>query len=81
MHSFSHNRRRHCSYSFAGSGTTAQAVLELNEESGVERNFILVEMEDYANTITAERVRRVIKGVKLPKRFAQKRNGRFVQLL
>jgi adenine-specific DNA-methyltransferase len=28
--------------SFAGSGTTAQAVLELNEESGVERNFILV---------------------------------------
>ena len=53
--------------SFAGSGTTAQAVLELNEESGVERNFILVEMEDYANTITAERVRRVIKGVKTAK--------------
>lgn len=53
--------------SFAGSGTTAQAVLELNEESGVERNFILVEMEDYANTITAERVRKVIKGVKTAK--------------
>lgn len=53
--------------SFAGSGTTAQAVLELNEESGVERKFILVEQEDYANTITAERVRRVIKGVKTAK--------------
>lgn len=49
--------------SFAGSGTTAQAVLELNEESGVERNFILVEMENYANELTAERARRVIKGV------------------
>lgn len=53
--------------SFAGSGTTAQAVLELNEESGVERNFILVEMENYANELTAERARRVIKGVKTAK--------------
>jgi adenine-specific DNA-methyltransferase len=49
--------------SFAGSGTTAQAVLELNKEDGGNRKFILVEMEEYANTITAERVRRVIKGV------------------
>lgn len=53
--------------SFAGSGTTAQAVLELNEESGIERNFILVEMESYANELTAERTRRVIKGVKSAK--------------
>jgi len=53
--------------SFAGSGTTAQAVLELNEESGIERNFILVEMESYANKLTAERTRRVIKGVKSAK--------------
>lgn len=49
--------------SFAGSGTTAQAVLELNKEDGGNRKFILVEMEDYADRITAERVRRVIKGV------------------
>lgn len=49
--------------SFAGSGTTAHAVLELNKEDGGNRKFILVEQEDYANTITAERVRRVIKGV------------------
>lgn len=47
--------------SFAGSGTTAHAVLELNKENGGNRKFILVEQEDYANTITAERVRRVIK--------------------
>ena len=49
--------------SFAGSGTTAQAVLELNKEDGGNRKFILVECEDYADKITAERVRRVIKGV------------------
>ena len=48
--------------SFAGSGTTAHAVLNLNKQDGGNRKFILVEMEDYANTITAERVRRVING-------------------
>ncbi len=48
--------------SFAGSGTTAHAVLQLNKEDGGDRKFILVEMEDYADSITAERVRRVIKG-------------------
>lgn len=50
--------------SFSGSGTTAHAALALNKEDGGKRKFILVEMEDYADKITAERVRRVIKGVK-----------------
>ncbi len=49
--------------SFAGSGTTAHAVLALNKEDDGNRRFILVECEDYADTITAERVRRVINGV------------------
>ena len=49
--------------SFAGTGTTAQAVLALNNEDGGNRKFILTECEDYADTITAERVRRVISGV------------------
>ena len=49
--------------SFAGSGTTAQAVLSLNREDNGNRKFILVECEDYADTLTAERVRRVINGV------------------
>ena len=49
--------------SFAGSGTTAHAVLSLNQADGGNRKFILVECEDYADTITAERVRRVIGGV------------------
>jgi adenine-specific DNA-methyltransferase len=49
--------------SFAGSGTTAHAVLDLNKEDGGNRKFILVEMENYADEITAERLRRVINGV------------------
>ncbi len=48
--------------SFAGSGTTAHAVLNLNKADGGNRKFILVEMMDYAETITAERVKRVISG-------------------
>ncbi len=48
--------------SFAGSGTTAHAVLEANRRDGGDRRFILVEMEDYADDLTAERVRRVING-------------------
>lgn len=48
--------------SFAGSGTTGHAVLNLNKEDGGNRKFILIEMEDYANDITAERIKRVAKG-------------------
>ena len=50
--------------SFAGSGTTAHAVLALNKEDGGNRRFVLIECEDYVDSITAERVRRVIKGYK-----------------
>jgi adenine-specific DNA-methyltransferase len=48
--------------SFAGSGTTAHAVLAANAKDGGERKFILVECEEYADSLTAERVRRVIGG-------------------
>lgn len=48
--------------SFAGSGSTAHAVLKLNKEDGGSRRFILCEMMSYAETITAERVRRVMSG-------------------
>lgn len=48
--------------SFAGSGTTAHTVLRLNQLQNINRKFILVECEDYADSLTAERVRRVIKG-------------------
>ena len=48
--------------SFAGSGTTAHAAMRLNQGDGGNRRYILVEMMDYADTVTAERVRRVISG-------------------
>lgn len=48
--------------SFAGSGTTAHAVLELNKKDGGNRKFILIEKMDYAESITAERVKRVMTG-------------------
>jgi len=47
--------------SFAGSGTTAHAVLKTNAE-GFNRTFILIETMDYADSLTAERVKRVIDG-------------------
>ncbi|QCD61104.1 site-specific DNA-methyltransferase [Tenacibaculum maritimum] len=63
--------------SFAGSGTTAHAVLNLNKQDGGNRKFILVEMEDYANTITAERVKRVINGYGEDKKAVEGTGGDF----
>jgi adenine-specific DNA-methyltransferase len=48
--------------SFAGSGTTGHAVLLANKRDGGRRRVILVEVEDYANELTAERMRRVVNG-------------------
>jgi adenine-specific DNA-methyltransferase len=48
--------------SFAGSGTTAHAILNLNKQDEGNRKFILVEMEDYVEAVTSERTKRVIKG-------------------
>lgn len=48
--------------SFAGSGTTGHAVLDLNAKDNGNRKFILLEMEDYAKTVTKERIRKVIEG-------------------
>ena len=47
---------------FAGSATTAHAIISKNKKDNGNRKFILVEMMDYAETITAERVRRVMTG-------------------
>ncbi len=63
--------------SFAGSGTTAHAVLNLNKQDGGNRKFILVEMEDYANDITAERIKRVTKGYGKGKKEVQGTGGAF----
>ena len=63
--------------SFAGSGTTAHAVLNMNKADGGHRKFILVEMGDYADTITAERVKRVIHGYGEGKNAVEGTGGSF----
>ena len=63
--------------SFAGSGTTAHAVLNMNKADDGHRKFILVEMGDYADTITAERVKRVIKGYGEGKNAVEGTGGSF----
>ena len=63
--------------SFAGSGTTAHAVLNMNKADGGNRKFILVEMMDYADSITAERVKRVINGYGSGKQAVEGTGGSF----
>ena len=63
--------------SFAGSGTTAHAVLNMNKADGGHRKFILVEMMDYADSITAERVKRVIDGYGEGKKAVEGTGGNF----
>ena len=49
--------------SFAGSGTTAHAVLAMNFRDGRNRRFVLVEMDDtICRSITGRRLKRVVEG-------------------
>lgn len=63
--------------SFAGSATTAHAVLNLNKKDNGKRKFILVELEDYAEDITAERVKRVISGYGIDNKKIEGTKGDF----
>ncbi len=44
---------------FAGSGTTAHAVMKLNKEDGGKRKFILIEIADYFYTVIIPRIKKV----------------------
>lgn len=75
--------------SFAGSGTTAQAVMDLNKDVDGNRKFILVQLEEntkknsparkagfkYIHELTKERVERVIKRNKLDIGFSYMKLG------
>lgn len=56
---------------YAGSGTTGHAVLELNNETGSDRRFILIEQgspengDKYARSLTWERLKNAITGLRL----------------
>lgn len=45
---------------FAGSGTTAHAVINLNREDGGRRKYILVEMGEYFDTVLLPRIKKVV---------------------
>ena len=47
---------------FAGSGSTAQAVSEVNNELGSKRKYILVEQMDYIQTVTIPRIQKTTEG-------------------
>lgn len=63
--------------SFAGSGTTAQAVLEINSDNKEleGRKFILVEMEKYVESITTSRVQKAISTYKYQAGFTYYKLG------
>ena len=63
--------------SFAGSGTTAHAVLNLNKKYDDNRKFILIEVEDYAENVTSERIKRVLNGYGKDKRAVVGTGGSF----
>lgn len=63
--------------SFAGSGTTAHAILNVNKIDGDNRKFILIEMMDYASSMTAGRVKRVIDGYGTGKKAVEGTGGDF----
>ena len=63
--------------SFAGSGTTAHAVMMRNKEDGGNRKFRLIELMDYAESITAERIRRVMNGYGEGKKAVEGLGGSF----
>jgi len=63
--------------SFAGSGSTAHAVLNLNAKDNGNRRFILCEMMEYAKSITSERVRFVMNGYKEGNKYIQGTGGGF----
>ena len=45
---------------FAGSGTTGQAVIEINEEMNSNHNFILIEQLDYVESVLIPRIQKIL---------------------
>jgi len=45
---------------FAGSGTTAHAVIKLNRQDGGRRKYIMVEMANYLNTVMLPRIKKIV---------------------
>lgn len=63
--------------SFAGSSTTAHAILNVNKQDGDNHKFILIEIMDYSDSITSERVKRIIDGYGEGKKVVEGTGGGF----
>lgn len=63
---------------FAGSGTTAQSVLELNKKDGGKRRFILIEQMYYIQDVTINRINKVIRDLLKDKRDIDQKNEYFI---
>jgi adenine-specific DNA-methyltransferase len=60
---------------FAGSGTTAHAVIDLNRKDSGERKYILAEMGGYFDTVTVNRIKKVVYAAKWSRNCPQLMNG------
>ena len=60
---------------FAGSGTTAEAVMEINKQDGGHRKFILVDLADFFDLVTLARVKKVAYSFDWKKGKPQSTNG------
>jgi adenine-specific DNA-methyltransferase len=45
---------------FAGSGTTGQAIIDLNRQDGGNRKYLLIEREDYFDSILVPRIKKAV---------------------
>ena len=63
---------------FAGSGTTAHAVLDLNKNDGGHRRFIICEQMDYVNDVTIKRIIKVLLNNSKENDLFQKNNFDFI---
>lgn len=65
VHATTHNSKNAIILDFfAGSGTTAHAVMDLNKEDGGKRKYILVEMANYIDTVIIPRIKKVCYSLK-----------------
>lgn len=66
---------QYCLDFFGGSGTTSHAVINLNREDDGERKYILVEVNDYFDTVIIPRIHRVTFATKWKDGVPQNKEG------
>jgi len=60
---------------FAGSGTTADAVIRLNKDDGRNRKFLLIEMGEHFNNVILPRIKKLCVSLNYKQGYPQDRDG------